>query len=249
MIDAQTLNIRPPLWLPVAVAVLLGGAFVWGKSIESRDHTPTMINVSGEGKVSAAPDIAELSLGVTTGRQPTATQAKSMLDEKMNAVFDAVKEVGIPEKDIRTEQLSLNPAYDWKDGQQTLRGYEATESLRVKVRDLDNVSDVLQAATLAGANQAGGVAFTFDDPEKPRAQAREGAIEQAQSKAAVLARQLGMRLGRIRSFNEGGGISPPVPMYARGLEMAGDTAMEKSLPVPEGEQEVRVEVSLTYELE
>lgn len=248
MTDSQTLNIRPPLWLPIIVAVIVGGAFVWGKTIESSDRTPTMIAVSGEGRSFVVPDIAELSLGVQTGRQPTAKQAKAVLDEKMRAVFEAVKDAGVAEKDIRTESLALNPAYDWEDGRQIARGFEASQSLRVKVRDLDDVSDVLGAATQAGANQAGGVQFTVDDPEKARAEARQEAIEQAQEKAVVLAAQLGMRLGRVRSYNEGGGMPPPMPLMARGM-MAEDAVMEKSGPIPAGEQEVRVEVTLSYELE
>lgn len=248
MDDTHTIFVRPPVWA-ILTAVLLGGLFfTWGKSIESRDHTPTVISVSGEGKAYAAPDIGEVTLGVQTGRQGSAKEAMRILTERMNAVMDAVKAQGVAEKDIKTEQLSLNPAYDWKEGTQIARGFEASQMLRVKVRDLDKVSEVLTAATNAGANQSGGVSFTIDKPEAIRAQARQEAIAQAQEKAVTLAKQLRMKLGRIRSFDEGGGGRPPMPMMmAKGLGGAMDMA-EESLPVPAGEQEVLVNVNLVYEL-
>ena len=193
------------------------------------------------------PDIASLSFGVTTGRRVSAKDAMTVLSRQMNAVFDAVKKEGIEQKDFTTEQFSLSPVYDWSNNRQTIIGYEASQSLRVKVRDLDKVPDVLSAATNAGANQAGSVNFTIDDPEKAQAEAREEAIENAKEKAQVLARQLGLHLGRITSFNEnGGGYNPPMPMYSRAENMAADGA--QALPMPSGEQDVNVTVSITYEL-
>lgn len=253
MDDTRTLRIQPPHWAPVLALgiVFMGGIFyMYGKRIEVADRTPVTISVSGEGKATAVPDIAELSFGVIVQRQQTAKQAMDMLGKSMQAVLDAVKKAGVPAEDIRTESLSLNPAYDWKDGQQTMRGFDASQSLRVKVRDLDIVSDVLAAATNAGANQAGGVSFIVDDPEKSRAQAREEAIVQAREKAKILAGQLGMRLGKIKNFSEGGGGFPPI-MYARET-MAMDKGMGGGgvmpTPLPAGEQEVSVQVTITYEL-
>ncbi len=253
MDDTRIITLRPAAWMPfvLLLAVVIGGLFfIAGKHLETKEFDRTTISVSGEGKAAAVPDIAELSFGVQIQRQTTARQAMDMLGKNMTAVLDAVKKSGIEEKDIRTESLALNPTYDWKDGQQVMRGFDASQSLRVKVRDLDTVSDVLAAATNAGANQAGGVSFIVDDPEKSRAEAREEAISQAQAKAVTLAKQLGMRLGKLKSFSEGGGYSPPMP-YAR-AEMAMDTAMGGGgvmpTPLPAGEQEVNVQVQLTYEL-
>ncbi len=250
MDDTRSITLRPPNWMPIIllVAVVIGGGFyVGGKKIESTDHTPTVISVTGEGKSAAAPDIAQLSFGVTVQRKVTAKEAMTELARTMTAVLEAVKEAGVPDKDITTEQLSLNPSYDWTDGKQVPRGYDATQSLRVKVRDMDNVSDVLGAATNAGANQAGGVQFTVDDPEQARAEARQKAIDQAQAKAEKLAGQLGMKLGKLKSFGEGGGATPP--MYygrAAGMDMA--VAESAAPPLPVGEQDVNVTVTLTYEL-
>ncbi len=250
MSDNQTLNIRPPLWLPIIVAVIAGGLYVAGKFVETRDRSLATIAVTGEGRAFATPDIGEISLGIQTGRMKTAAEAMAKLKEGMNKVVDGIKKTGVEAKDITTENFSLNPIYDWTDQGQQFRGFEATQSVRVKVRNLDKVTDVLTAATNGGANQAGSVNFTVDEPEAKRAEARQKAIDQAKEKAETLAAELGMRLGDIKGFDEGGGYSPPMPMMARdAVGMAGGGGDMASLPLPSGEQEIRVNVTLTYELE
>lgn len=248
MASSQTLSVRPPVWA-IFTAVLIGGCFyLGGKFIESRDPTPSVITVTGEGTLSAKPDIAELSFGVTVVRAATSQAAMQKLTDQMTAIVAAVKKAGIPDKDVMTEQFSLNPSYDWSSGSQQLRGYDASQMLRVKVRDLTKTSTVLGAATDAGANQAGNVQFTIDEPDALRAQARAEAIEQAREKAWELAAALGMRLGKLKGYNEDGGYLPPV-MYGRGAMMNEDKAeAAPTPPLPEGEQDVRVGVSLTYEL-
>lgn len=260
MTDSQTLTLRPPVWALMTAVIIAGGFYIWGKNIE---RTPTQmgsITVSGEGKVFVAPDIAELSFGVQTGRQPTAAAAMQILKDKMLAVQKATKDAGVEEKDIRTESFWLNPSYEWTpQGRQILRGYEANQSLRVKVRDLDKVSVVLEGATNAGANQAGGVNFTIDDPEAKRAEARAEAIAEAQQKAERIAADLDAGLGDVLNFNENGGYWGG-PVYAMKGEMAmgmgGATmdavapqAMPESTPLPAGEQEINVTVTITYELD
>lgn len=249
MPDNQPIVVRPPVGLLLAVVAVGGLFYLAGKHVEVRDREIPVISVSGEGKASVAPDIASLSFGVTTGRQRSAAEAMTKLKTAMDAVLKSVKEGGIPEKDIQSEQFSLNPAYDWTSGRQTIIGYEATQSLRVKVRDLDKVSDILGRATAAGANQAGGVQFTVDDPEKTRSEARTKAIAQAKAKAQQLAEDLGMSLGEIRNFSEsgGGGYYPPVMMRAEGMAVAQD-ASANAVQMPAGEQEMNVTVSITYEL-
>lgn len=237
-------------WALILV-VLIGGAFyLIGKNMETSDRTPTTITVSGEGKASGTPDIAELSFGVQTGRRASAKEAMAVLKREMNSVIEATKKAGIEDKDINTEQFSLNPAYDWTSGQQILRGYEATQSLRVKVRNLDSVSDVLAAATGAGANQAGSVSFGIDNPESVRAQAREKAITQAESKAKTLAAELGMSLGKIKGFSEGSnGYTPPYPMASmKAMDSNAVGGGGEAPAIPVGDQEVQLQVSITYEL-
>lgn len=248
MAEEQTLNIRPPVWLPIVVVLLAGGFYLAGKNVEKRaTEAPGTITVTGEGKATVTPDIALISFGMQTGRMRTAKEAMNKLSDGMNAVFEAVQRQGVEKKDIATEHFNLNPVYDWTENGQIFRGFEASQSLRVKVRNLDIVSDVIGAATSAGANQAGNVSFTVDDPETKRAEARQMAIDQAKDKAQTLASQLGVRLGVIKNFSEGGGVMPPIMMMRATMDAGG--AMEKSIPLPLGEQEENVTVSITYALE
>jgi uncharacterized protein YggE len=233
-------------------AVAIGGCFyLAGKHIEYNDRSESAITVTGEGKVKASPDIASLSFGVSVQRAATSKAAMDQLTKQMTAVIDAVKKAGVTEKDFSTEQLALNPAYDWTNGNQVLRGYDASQMLRVKVRDLAKTSSILGAATAAGANQAYDVQFTIDEPEALRAQARQQAILDARRKAELLADQLDVDLGELKGYGEDtNGYTPPM-MYARGGATA-DSAMAPEpagTPLPAGEQEVRVNVSLTYEIE
>ncbi len=250
MTDAQTITLRPPVWALLAAVIIGGSFFVYGKTVETRDHSPTIITVSGEGKEYGSPDIAMLSFGVQTGRRSTAKEAMDVLQKTMTAVFQAVQKEGVQTKDTQSESFSLSPAYDWTNGRQILGGYEASQTLSVKVRDLDKVSAVLGAATNAGANQAGDVNFAIDNPEKVRATAREKAITQAQEKAATLATQLHMSLGKIKGFMEDSAGQGPLPMMKRVMldSSAAGAGAAPSLPLPAGQQEVDVQVSLTYEL-
>ncbi len=235
------------------IAVAVGGAFyLAGVNIQSRAaHTPVQpgtISVSGEGTVTTAPDIARLSLGVVTGRKATATAVIDQLDKEMNAVIDAIKAQGVAEKDIRTETFALNPTYDWIDGRQVPRGFEGSQMLTVKVRNLDKAGAVLTAATEAGANDAGGVQFTIDDPEVQRQQARQEAIDQAKQRAEALAKQLGVSLGRLVQFSENsGGYTPPM-YYMADYSKEARGAAAPSVALPAGEQDTVVTVNLTYEL-
>lgn len=246
--EERTLFLRPPVWLPIVVALVVGGMYIAGKHIEVRGYNPPIVAVSGEGKEYAVPDIAEVSFGVETGRQKTAADAMKILREKMNAVVDAVKKAGVEDKDIQTQNLSLSPAYDYEEGKRIDRGFEANQSLRVKVRDTEKIGTVLEAAVSNGSNQVGGVNFTIDDPEVLRASAREKAIKDAKEKAKLLASQLGKRLGRLREFQEGGG-GYPVPMVRMMMkDEAYGMGGGMELPVPTGEQEILVNVTLMYEL-
>lgn len=245
--EERTLFLRPPLWLPVIVAFVAGGMYVAGKYVEVRGYNPPIVAISGEGKEYAVPDIAEVFFGVETGRQKTAQQAMSVLKDHMNAIVSALKKAGIADKDIQTQNLSLSPAYDYQDGKRIDRGFEANQSLRIKVRDTEKIGEVLQAAVSNGANQVGGVNFTIDDPESLRAAAREKAIKDAKGKATILASQLGKHLGRLRDFQEGGGPYP-VPMVRMMKDEAYGMGGGAELPVPTGEQEILVNVTLMYEL-
>lgn len=245
-------TLRYPTLVPMIIAVAIGGAFyLAGKQMEKRPvmAEPGTITVSGEGKASVAPDIAEASFGLDTGVQRTTAAAMTKLNDTMAKIYDALQKAGVEKKDIATENFYLNPTYNWNSGTQVLTGYQAMQSLRVKVRDLDKVSAVVSAATDAGANQAGNVTFTVDNAEETRSEARKKAIAQARAKAEQLARDLGVRLGEIKAFSEGFGGVPPI-MYARDQAVGIGGGSDAANPtIPAGTQDLSVTVSITYELD
>ena len=247
--EDQNIRIRPPLWLPILVALIAGGSYIAGKTVETRHTDRVTVSVQGEGKVSAVPDIATLSFGVETGRQKTADAAMLALTKKMTAILEAVSAAGVEEKDVRNQRLSLNPAYDWEEGKRVDRGFEATQSLVVKIRDLTKISEVLDVAVKAGANQAGSVGFTIDDPDELRAQARDEAIKDAESKAVILADQLGVTLGEFRGYWEDTGSARPMPMMEKSMAYGMGGGSEDAVmapPIPAGEQEIVVRVNVTF---
>lgn len=236
------------IWLMLLAVLIASGAYLFGKRIEVRGYTPVTVSVDGEGKVSAVPDIAELQFGVQTSRQKSAQAAMTELKTKMNDVVAAVKAQGIEDKDITTQSLSLSPVFDYADGRQIPQGFQASQSLVVKVRKLETIGDVLNVAVAKGSNQIGSVSFTIDDPTLLRSEARTLAIKLAKAKAQKLAVELGMSLGEIKGFSEGGYVPAPRQMYTNMMkaDMAG--AVAESVPVPTGEQEIVVDVTVTYEL-
>lgn len=245
--EERAIHFKPPVWLPIVVALVAGGMYVAGKHVETRHVNQFTISVQGNGKVNAVPDIATLNFGVQTGRQKTAASAMKMLSTNMTAVVEAIKTAGVEENDIRTQYLNLNPAYDWNEGKRIDRGFEATQSLAVKVRDLDSITAVLDAAVKAGANQAGSVGFTIDEPDVLKEEARAEAIEDAKMKAEKLAADLGVRLGAMQGFweeNNYGGVGPMM-MRAESMDAKG-MGGGMAPPIPAGEQEVVVHVNITY---
>ncbi len=226
--------------------VLAGIFFLAGKYVEVQPQNHPSISVQGETKVAAKPDLATVTLGVQTGRQETSQEAMDMLEQNMKKILDAVAASGIEQKDIQTSGFTLYPAYDWKDGEQIPRGYEASQSVAIKVRDPSKVADVISAATQAGANNVSGIEFRIDDLAAVRDQARKESIAKAKEQAEKLAAELGMHVGELMSYGED--VSPYVETsYGKGGGYGGGGDMAQSA-VPSGEQEITVRVYLTYEL-
>jgi uncharacterized protein YggE len=217
-----------------------------GQEIESKNT----ITVSGSGEVYAKPDLALTTFSVLTEKK---TIAKAMEEntEKMNAVIDSIKEQGVEEKDLKTTSFNIYPRYEWREktqfypsGRRILVGYEIRQSLEVKIRDMEKIGVIIQKATDAGANQVGDLRFTIDDQDEVKKQARGQAIDKAKEKAEELASQLGVKLVRIVSFNEGG----IVPRYYALEEAIGMGGEDKALQIEVGENKIEVSVSITYEI-
>jgi len=219
--------------------------------------TGNVITVEGEGKATAIPNIATISFTVT-GDAKTASQAQDDATKKINVALAVLKEKGINEKDVKTTSYSVNPKYSYPQpcynapcvyDEQRVIGYQVNQTTEVKVRDTAKVGDVLSALGDAGISQLYGPNFTVEDSDAVRAEARKEAIEKAEAKAKVLAKDLGVHLVRVVSFYENqGGF--PVPYYSARADAAMGGAMEAKVSpsVPAGENEIVVNVSITYEI-
>lgn len=207
--------------------------------------TQYTITIEGEGKVVAAPDVAVVSLGVQSDAK-TVKAAQGDNSQKMNDIVKAVKDIGVKDADIQTTNYNIYPKYSYnKDtGISDIVGYTVSQSVTVKVRDLDKVGGILFKAGELGANQVGGVQFTVDNPENLKTQAREKAIDNARTKANVLFDKLGLRPGRIVSFSEFSGGTPPI--YLEKAYGIGGGAPAPSIET--GSLDVVVNVSLTFEI-
>lgn len=205
------------------------------------------ITIEGQGKVAAKPDIAQVGLGVVTDAK-TVKEAQSQNTDKMNKVIEAVKAMGVEDKDLQTQNYNLNPRYEWTNDRQNLIGYTVSQNVTIKVRNMDKTGDIIAKAGELGANQVGGMQFVIDDPSALQAQAREKAIEDARQKARVLGEKLGLNVVRVVSFSEySGGMPTPMPYLA----MAKDAMNSQEMAAPSievGSQDVITNVSVTFEV-
>jgi len=206
------------------------------------------ISVSGEGRASAAPDMAVLGLGVSA-KAATVKAANSRVQEAMGDLLDSLEDNGVEEKDIQTSQFSIYPEYDYRNGEQILTGYRVSHMVQVKVRDIDKAGEVIDDAVEAGGDllQVQSISFTIDDTTALRSEAREEAVADAQAKADELATLAGVTLGKPTYITESISTPYPQPYFERG----GAYAMEEA-PVTEisaGELEVVVSVHITYAIE
>lgn len=236
-------------FLGMVALVALGGVFYMaGKNIEARKlDSEGTLTITGDATTYATPNLGQISIGVQVERQDSAADATALLQDRMNQVIAGVKQVGVPDRDIRTSALSLGPSYDYSNGRQILQGYTATQMLTVKTKALNKIGDILNAATDAGANQAGDVQFVVENPDAKKDEARKAAVIEAQKKAQEMAAQLGVVLGSLKSYTETPTGNVPVPIYSRAA-VGGGVADSASFPLPSGEQEVSMTVTLTYEV-
>lgn len=213
----------------------------------NRNFPANTITVSGEGKVFIKPDIALISVGVTKNNIDFVVAQKNAT-EVINKTVNFLKSKGIEEKDIKTTSYNIFPQYDYIKGEQRFRGYEVSQNLEVKVRNLDKVGEVLSGVTKSGANMIGSLWFEVDDMEKAKADAREKAINEAKAKAKMLSQQLGVRLKKITSFyeSEGGFSGPTYFAKEMAVGMGGDFAPVPSFPT--GENEIVIKVNISYEI-
>ncbi len=205
----------------------------------------TLLSVSAQAEARRVPDVATLSAGVVT-QAADANAAMRANATQMDKVMAAIKAAGIAERDIRTSGISLNPQYKYVENQSpTITGYQASNTVDLKVRDVARLGKVLDALVASGANQVNGPNFEIDQPEPVYDQARRDALQQAQARAGMYAKALGLKVRRIVSISEGGGYRPPMPMPMMAMARA---KSESDTSVAPGETTLTANLDVVFEL-
>ena len=206
----------------------------------------TRLDINALGEVTRVPDVAVITAGVVS-RSPTATAALQDTANKMTRVLAALKRAGVEDRDIQTSNVNLNAEYRYPENQAPqLVGYQASNSVTIRFRDIRSSGKILDALVGEGANQISGPNLMVDKPETALDEARAKAIASGRARAELYARNLGMRVVRVVSVNESGGYyapppPPPVAMMAR--------AERDSTSIQPGEQKLQVNLSMTFELQ
>lgn len=216
--------------------------------IGKADRMERTISLDAQGKVTVRPDIAETSLGMMA-EAPTVAEAQQKNTDVMNKLIEKLKTLGIDAKDIQTANYNVYPQYNYteKEGQ-VLKGYQVTQNINVKIRDLKKASQVLSLAGEVGANSVSGINFTVDDRDVYKAQARELAIKKIQDKAATLSAELGIKIKGIVTFSEYESSPGDYPMYKTNMMMdVGAAAPSPS--VEPGTTDVVLTVNVVYSIE
>ncbi len=251
----------------IAIAILAYAGFIYARAYSESIQPSSFRNfaVSGEGKVTTIPDIAKFSFSVITQGGKDIVAAQDENTKKVNAIIGFIKAKGVDAKDIMTQQFSIDPRYQYYDCSRIMTqssgtaprpcpppdivGYTVTQTAMVTVRDFAKIGDILSGASQQGANSISQLSFTIDDPIKSEKEARQKAIEQAQDKARAVAQTGNFSIGKLLSIEESGYM--PTPMYGIGgmAKMSfADSAAPVAPSVEPGSQEIKVSVTLRYEI-
>ena len=195
-------------------------------AVPAQQHEHVLI-VSGQGVVEVEPDMATLTIGVTTV-SPGAQQAYAANNEKMSLVIEQMKELGIAAPDIKTTRFSMGPTYDYTPGtgERKFKGYRVNHTLTLTVRDLRSIGQVLDQTVSAGVTDLSGVSFGVQDSEEMEAAARRQAVEDAHTKAVDLAEAAQVALGPPIRIEESGRAPTP---YARSFEAVDAESIEPGI--------------------
>ncbi len=236
------LRMRSRQWridrVSLRVAVLLASGLLVAPAL-AQVAPIAVISVTGEASVSVPPDLAQIDGGVTTEAK-TAREASEANNTTMGKVLLALKGAGIDEKDFQTSRLSLQPQYaPNRNGPNAIVGYQASNRVTIKLRDVTKVASTIDTLVGAGANNIGGINFMVSAASKLLDDAREQAIADARRKAEIYAKAAGVTLGSPVSISEEGAPGPaPFRKMAAG--------MAASAPVAQGEETLHVVISVSW---
>lgn len=204
-----------------------------------------VVELSVTETVNARPDTVEISAGVTTDAA-TAVEAMRLNAAEMNRVIQRIRALGIDEDDVQTTGINLGARYDYDQAtqRQVFRGYQASNRVSVKLREVDATGRVLDALVAAGATDISGPNFSLENDEQAKAQARQAAVRKAEEMARQYARWSGYTGVRVLKISEALYRNPPMPM----MRMEAAQAADASTPVAPGLVGSPVTVSVTYEM-
>ena len=216
----------------------------------------TTITFSGKGEEVAVPDVATFTFTVTE-ESLVVKDAQQRTTERINTALSHLKDFGIEDKNIKTIAYNIYPKYEYispnctiygcPPGRSTLSGYEVSQTIEVKVENIDDAGKILGAMGEIGVSQISGLNFTVSNEEDLVREARKKAIAEAKEKARALSADLGVQLVRIVSFYESGYPSPYLYGAIESFGKGGDGAfLEADIPV--GEDKIISEVNITYEI-
>jgi len=215
------------------------------------------ISVTGEGEVTAVPDIATVTFTVRESAK-TVPEAQKLAEAKIAAGLKALEVLKVEKKDTKTLSYTVNPKYEsqvtgYCNGyvcpptKSVITGYEVTQSVSVKVRKVDQAGEVIGVLGKVNITEISGPEFTVDDMEKVKADAKAIAIEKAKEKATITAKALGVSLGSITSFSDDNGGYYPA-MYSSKVQSVGGMEASDAVSLPQGESVIKSRVTITYML-
>lgn len=233
----------------LALGLVMTGAVLAGQQtsyLETPEETPQIISVSGQGEITAEPDIATIELGVQTENEDSGI-AQRMNQGLMRQVMSSLKTNGIEESDIQTVRYAIYPINDWNPELQRNepKGFRVQNIVRVTIRDLESVGMVIDGAVEGGANSVNSIQFSLSDPEKVYEQALALAVKNAHSKAEVIAEAANVSLGEPQRITEGyTSVAPRTDVYMEAAGMGVKAEMPTS--ISGGELTIRASVSVDY---
>ena len=202
------------------------------------------ITVTGTGEVKGVPDIARVELGAEAVRS-TVAEARAAASDAAAKLIESLKASGVESKDIQTSRISIQPQHEYPPNEPPkLTGYQAQNTVRLTLRDLEAAGTVIDAAVAAAgdAGRLNGITFAFSKPDELAAEARRRAVAAALANARTLAAAAGVKVGDVLAIDETGGGSPQPRMYAMRME-----AMNaKDTPIEAGESSVTASVVVRY---
>ena len=236
----KTQHITTCLLAGTAAAALL----LTGCTSDTKSDGKGEVTVVGTGEVQGTPDVMNASVGIEATAKDV-SGAVSAMNDRANAMIDALGAAGVAKEDIKTSELSVQPEYSTPGqagGPSVISGYRATNTVRIVVRDLSKASEILDKAVKAGGDNArlGSISFDIKDDTELLKQAREHAFNDAKSRAEQYAQLSGESLGSVITISEVGGNTPsPSPLQEKS---AADFAIEP------GQQTVSFQVTVKWSL-